>query len=405
MSVPTGPAGAPGGGTSLSFLVFALFAGHGFAAMALMVLPSIAPMAAADYGVDPSLIGYQIAIVSFGLIVSLLFFGNFNRRAGGCRTNQFGHSLVALGMLLVLIPSPLSLVAGSLAIGMGYGLLAPSATYLLMRFLPVDRRAFLISLQQTGVPLGGLLASITAPAIAVSVGWRWSCVLSAVLLVAVVILMQTHRRRWDDDRDRRTDHLTATPFASVRMVWRDRPLRRLALTAGAFCWAQFCVVSYTVVACVEAFGLSLIAAGFVLTAAHLTSAAGRVAAGWLADRLRHTIRTLAGIAWIMLGTSLVSLAMSESWPLWAVYALFILHGLHSGAWAGVMLAEVGRLSPPGQVGATINGVLVILNLGKMAGPVVLALIYGATRNYGLAFASMAIPAVVALWCLRTRQPR
>ncbi|MGH8619836.1 MAG: MFS transporter [Burkholderiales bacterium] len=396
-------AGPSGGGSPLAFLVFALFAGHGFAAMALMVLPSVAPKAAADYGVDPSLIGYQIAIVSVGLIVSLLFFGNFNRRAGGCRTNQLGHSLVALGMLLVLIPSPLSLVAGSLAIGLGYGLIAPSATYLLMRFVPAGRHAFVISLQQVGVPLGGLLAAVIAPAIAVSAGWRWSCVLSAGLLLAVVALMQLRRKHWDNDRDRTTHHLTSTPLASLQMVWRDPPLRRLALAAAGFCWAQFCVLSYTVVACVETFGLSLVSAGFVLMAVHLTSAVGRVAAGWLADRLRDAQRVLRGIAWVMLGTSLASLGMADGWPLWAIYGLFILHGFHSGAWSGAVLADIGRCAPAGQAGAAVNGTLVYLNLGKLVGPVLLALIYGATRNYGVALASMVIPATVALWCLRARE--
>lgn len=403
MSGAARPAGAPGGDSPLGFLVFALFAGHGFAAMALMVLPSVAPKAAADYGVDPSLIGYQIAIVSLGLIVSLLFFGNFNRRAGGCRTNQFGHSLVALGMLLVLIPAPLSLVAGSLAIGLGYGLLAPSATHLLMRFVPAGRHAFVISVQQVGVPLGGLLAAVIAPAIAVSAGWRWSCVLSAALLAAVVGLMQLRRNRWDDDRDRRTPYLTATPFSSLQMVWRERPLRRLALAAAGFCWAQFCVLSYTVVACVETFGLTLVSAGFVLMAVHLTSAVGRLAAGWLADRLRDTQRVLRGIAWVMLGTSLASLGMTAGWPLWAVYGLFILHGFHSGAWSGAMLADIGRCAPAGQAGAAVNGVLVYLNVGKLIGPILLALIYGATRNYGMALASMIIPAIVALRCLRARE--
>ena len=387
-------------GLSLPFLVFALFAGHAFAAMALMVLPSVAPKAAVDYGVDPSLIGYQIAIVSVGLIVSLLFLGNLNRRAGGARTNQYGHALVAIGMLLMLLPSFAFLVAGSFAVGMGYGLLAPSATYLLMRFTPPERRSLVFSLQQTGVPLGGMLAASLAPAIAIAAGWRWSLVLSAVLLTAVVALMQRGRRRWDDDRDRTARVVSVNPLAGVVLVWRHARLRAIAISAGCFCWGQFVVIAYTVVTCVEALGMTLVEAGLVATVAQFFSAAGRVGAGWLADRVGSARRVLSWIAWIMLAACIVTLWIAPGWPVLLVFALFAVHGVTTGAWAGVLLAELGRLAPKGEVSLTITGSLVYLNLGKCAGPVVFALVYAATRDYGIAFASVGAPAVLALWCLR-----
>jgi len=397
------PPAPPRGRLPLPFLVFALFAGHSFAAMALMVLPSVAPKAAADYGVDPSLIGYQIAIISAGLITSLLVFGNLSRRAGGARTNQFGHTLVALGMLMMVLPSFAFLVAGSFAVGMGYGLLAPSATYLLIRFSPPERRSLIFSLQQTGVPLGGMLAATVAPLIAIAVGWRWSLALSAVLLACVVALMQRGRRGWDDDRDRTSRTVSVNPMAGVLLVWRHARLRAIAIAGGSFCWGQFVVIAYTVVACVEAIDMTLVEAGLVATVAQFFSVIGRVGFGWLADRVGSARRVLTWNAWLMLAASLASLWIAPGWPVLLVFALFAMHGFNIGAWAGVMLAEVGRLAPKGEISLAITGSLVYLNIGKFAGPVLFALVYAGTRDYGIAFASMVIPATVALWCLRTRR--
>jgi hypothetical protein len=86
----------------LQFLLLpALLAGHSFASMAVLVLPAVAPAVARDYGFDPSLIGYQISLVSLGMVVTLTLLGSTTRRYGAARTNQLGHALVATGMLVL----------------------------------------------------------------------------------------------------------------------------------------------------------------------------------------------------------------------------------------------------------------------------------------------------------------
>ena len=95
--------------------------------MAVLVLPAVAPEVARDYGFDPSLIGYQISLVSIGMVFTLTLLGNTSRRYGAARTNQLGHVLVATGMLILLTPWSAFLVIGSLVIGLGYGMITPSA--------------------------------------------------------------------------------------------------------------------------------------------------------------------------------------------------------------------------------------------------------------------------------------
>jgi predicted MFS family arabinose efflux permease len=339
--------------------------------------------------------------VGVGQLVTLTWFGNLTHRYGGCRVNQMGHGAVFAGMALTMLPSPLFLAIGALVVGLGYGLIGPSFTHLLMRFAPPQRRNFIFSLQQTGVPIGGITAALLAPAIALALGWRWAVALSVVSLAAVMLLMQRGRRHWDDDRDKSTPLVAANPLANVLKVWRSVPLRRVAIAGGAFCWAQFCVAAYTVVACVKVFDMSLIAAGAMLTAVQIANALGRLAVGWLADALRDTARVLAWIAALMAATFVVSLAMAPGWPLWAVYLLFGLHGVTSGAWAGATLAEAGRLAQQtgGAVGAAISGVLVYFNMGKFLGPLMFANIYLLTQSYNWAFAALAVPALLAWWCV------
>jgi predicted MFS family arabinose efflux permease len=384
----------------LQFLLLpALLAGHSFASMAVLVLPAVAPEVARDYGFDPSLIGYQISLVSLGMVVTLTLLGSTTRRYGAARTNQLGHALTATGMLVLLIPYSVFLIIGSLVIGLGYGMITPSASHLLMRYTPPQRRSTVFSIHQTGIPAGGMLAALIAPAVTIYAGWRWAVVLSALLLFAVVLLMQSGRRRWDDDRDRKAPVVTPNPLAGAIAIWRQRELRLITIAGSCFSWAQFCAATFAVVACVETLGMNLVVAGTVLTVVQIASASGRVLIGWITDRVGDTARVLAWNAGILTFFTLGGLAFHDGTPLLLVYLLFAVLGATSGCWPGAILAEVGRLAPQGQVSLAISGSLVITNVGKFIGPIIFANVYALTRSYGIAFVSLVVPAAVAFYCL------
>jgi len=246
--------------------------------MSTLVLPAVAPAVARDYGFDPSLIGYQISTVSLGMMVTLTLLGNTTRRYGAARTNQLGHTLVATGMLILLLPWSLFLVIGSLVIGLGYGMITPSASHLLMRYTAPARRSTVFSIHQAGIPAGGMLAALIAPAVTVYAGWRWAILISAVLIISVVVLMQCGRRAWDDDRDRNAAAFTTNPMAGAAAIWRHPQLRLATIAGSCFSWIQFCVATFTVVACVAVLDMSLVIAGTVLTVVQFASAGGRVGA-------------------------------------------------------------------------------------------------------------------------------
>ncbi|MDH4149470.1 MAG: MFS transporter, partial [Betaproteobacteria bacterium] len=399
MSSPTLTPAASEHPVSSLFLLLALLAGHTFSSMAVLVLPAVAPEVARDYGFDPSLIGYQISLVSVGMVFTLTLLGSTSRRYGAARTNQLGHALVAVGMLVLLLPWTVFLIIGSVVIGLGYGMITPSASHLLMRFTPPERRSTMFSLHQVGIPAGGMCAALISPAVAIYAGWRWAVIVSVLLLVGVVVLMQRERRRWDDDRDAAAPAITANPLAGAIAIWGQPQLRLIAIAGGCFSWIQFCAATFAVVACVITLDMSLVVAGTVLTVVQLASAGGRVLMGWIVDRVGDTARALAWNAGILIASTVAALALDPALPLIWVYVLFAVMGATSGCWPGVILAEVGRLAPQGQVSLAISGSLVITNVGKFAGPIIFANVYVLTRSYGIAFASLIVPAAVALYCL------
>ncbi|MBI4194095.1 MAG: MFS transporter [Betaproteobacteria bacterium] len=385
---------APG----FAFLLFVLLAAQTVGTMATTMMPAVAPKIAETYGVSSSLIGYQISLLAAAMLVSLVFGGNLNVRWGACRVTQVALSLLIAGCVIAVLPHVAFVFLSAIALGLGYGLMTPSASHLLARFTPARNRNLIFSFKQTGVPLGGIGAAVITPAVAVAVGWKWALAGTAVALFGLVLLMQRGRARWDDDRKPRAIS-GVNPFGGIATIWSDPALRLLSISGGCFVIVQICISTFTVVLFAEEMKFGLIEAGIVLMASQVGGVCGRVFWGWLADVTRNCFTVLAVLAGVMLVAALLCVAVTPAWPVAAACILFFVFGSTASGWNGAFLAEVARLAPGHAISSATGGSLVFVNIGKMLGPIAFANAYLLGGSYALAFGLLAVPAAAGLWCL------
>jgi MFS family permease len=385
---------------SFAFVLVSMLAGQALGTIATMTLPALAPAASASLGISSALIGYQISILAGAMLVSLLLGGNLSVRWGACRVTQIGLSLCAAGCLIATGPHAAFFFTSAIALGLGYGLLSPAASHLLMRYTPAHRRNVLFSLKQTGVPIGGIGASLIAPAVATLFGWRWALVVSAAMLAVLIVVLQTRRARWDDDRTSDTP-VIANPLEGITTIWRQRTLRNLAIAGAFLVIPQIGLTTFTVVLFVEEAGYSLITAGFVLTASQVGGVAGRVFWGWMADLTRSCYSALAILCGVMIAAALACFLITPAWPLPLACLLFFVFGSTASGWNGAFMAEVARLVPSKLVSRTTAGALFYVNIGKMVGPLVVANAYAWSGRYAIAFGCLSVVTAAALGCLLT----
>lgn len=390
----TGASGKP----SFAFLMGVLLVGQTIGTMGTTMIPAVAPKVAQTYGIPSALVGYQISMLAVAMIVALAFGAKLNRRWGSTRMQQIGLALVATGGLIAILPHVAFFFLASIALGLGYGTLTPSASNLLIRFTPEARRNLIFSLKQTGVPLGGIGAALITPAVAVAFGWQWAIAGNSLALYALVLVLQRARPHWDTDRDPEAS-IGGNPFSSVLTIWRHPALRLLSISGGCFVIVQFGISTFTVILFNEQLGWGLIEAGIVLTASQVGGVSGRVFWGWLADRMGNAFSALLFLGAVMVMSSLLCVALTPNWPMAAACALFFVMGSTASGWNGAFLAEVARLVPRDTISTATGGSLVYVNSGKAIGPIAFANVALLTGDYTTTFALLTVPAAAGLWCL------
>jgi len=367
--------------SSAWFVVLVTTAAQMVVAMSNIVLSTIAPKVAESLGVAPVLVGYHVGLTFGAAAVASIYGGIVVLRLGAARTTQLSMVSSVIGVALLALPHVGYVALGSLFIGTGMGFASPAASYLLVKHTSADRRNLLFSIKQTGVPLGGVIIALTAPILAVTVGWRWSLAMIATVGVATLLITERARVAWDSDH-RPVGSLRSTPFGGVPLVWRQKALRWVALAAVLFSSVQRILLSFTVIYLVTEGGYGLVEAGIMLSVAQVGGATSRIPWGWLADRLRSGLAVLTLICVIMIVSSIALILLEASWPRPLVYLLFFLLGASCVGWNGIVHAECARLSPAGMISLAAGGMSFFVFGGVMFGPPVFAAAYGMIGSYG-----------------------
>jgi MFS family permease len=368
------------------------------ATLGILALAAVAPRAAQDLGISAALIGYQVALSFFGAMLTALLGGGFVRRLGAARTSQLALWLVGSGCALSAVGTLASLAAGALVMGWGYGITNPAASHLLSRAPTTKHMNLIFSIKQCGVPVGAVVAGIMMPPLTLAAGWRTALLACALLAFAFSVALQPRRGAWDDDRDP-ARALFVSPAGSLSLIWRNKVLRWLAFSSFLYSAVQLCLSGFLVTFLVQEAHLQLVLAGTLLAVTNTAGAAGRLAWGWIADRLRSGTLALIANGCVSVAGTLATAAVASGWPLWAVAAAVVVFGFSAIGWNGVFMAVIARQAPR-DIGAATGGSLFFTYAGVVLVPSAFAQLHERTgMSYSAGFAGLALLTAAGIACL------
>jgi MFS family permease len=354
----------------------------------IVAIGTLAPELESDLGLSRAEVGFLTSLVFIGAMLS-------SRRAGTL-TDSFGAAPV-LGLALLAFaasmaaaaaaPDPAVLMLAVLGAGIAYGGVNPPTNVVVAGRL-ARRLGFFLSLKQSGVPLGGLLAGVVLPPVAVAFGWRWALGVAVLVCLASAALTPLLRNA----------AVLRSPAGRPRGLTGDR--RRL-LVVGAFGFVmsgtQWTFLTYLSLYLTGTHGFSLAEAGLALALAQGLGAAGRLLWGHLSDAEGRRVNTLLAMACL----ALVSLALlaSDPGPV-AVWPVVAVSGFAIVGWNGAYHALVAERAGPGRVGRASGEALFFVFGGAVAMPPLLGLLADATGSWQSLWVAAAAAVAVAgigLW--------
>lgn len=366
--------------------------------LALMtrVLPLFALPLTAAAGVSQTSAGQMAAATSFGSMIFFLWGPAFASRFSALKQLQGGAILSGLAVLLCLSGDWLLILLAALFIGVGYGPSAPAGSDILMRTTPEHRRGLAFSIKQAGVPLGGLVAGLALPAIALMFGLSAALWSAAAIALAGAAGLALWRGDFEEapiaalrTRRNRLGPLLMAPIAMFRLVSADAKIRRLVLVSLGLGAAQGVLLAYFPVLLNEQAGYSLAAAGAAFAILQVGGIFGRVFVGWVADWLRSGP---AMIMWLCIASGVAMLAIATigpTTPALVVGAISVVAGATVVSWNGVFLSELARISPQGKVGEMTSAATFVLFAGFVVSPLVAQWIFSVS-GYGAGLVVAAI---------------
>jgi predicted MFS family arabinose efflux permease len=357
--------------------------------MAAFAVPVVAPVAAPEIGVPSIYVGGFTSLVYLLGMTTGLFASPLIARLGSVRLSQCLLLMVAAGIAVFNLATPLAALAGAVAIGIGTGSMNPVSTHLLARTTPPRWRAFTLSVKQTGTPGGGMLAGVVIPPLVIAFGWQ--AALTSVIIGAVVVaaLLQAARPRLDAELQADRPAAPVSITRPLRVALSSPPLRAINVMGFAYAGAQVTLASYMVVFFTEEIGIALAAAGLLYAVFSgfgipIRLVWGVVAERWVASR---TILIVTGIA--MIGCFLAITQVTPAWSTAALLGLAVLFGISANGWVGLYFAEIVRLAPEGSVADASSGSQFFSYGGIMVMPIVFGTLVALTGGYVIPFCVLA----------------
>jgi MFS family permease len=359
-------------------------------------LPVIVPQLREEYGLSLREIGVLLAAAWIGGTMTLLPWGLAADRVGErvvLTAGLLGSALALVGAAYA--PSYEALLIYLGLAGAAGGAVNAASGRAVMHWFAADERGLALGVRQTAIPLGGLVAALSLPALAARGGSEAAFLFLGALaasgaLVGAVVLRGREAK----------DGIEA---ASVGRTIVDGRLWRLSVASGLYLYAQVAVIGFGVLFLVDEHGLSKQSAALVFAGGQVLAMVFRVGAGRWSDLLRARIVPLRRVGIAVVAILLATAALAGG-PVWLLVPVLILACGLTMAWNGLSFTAAAELAGPVRSGAALGLQQTVLSASGVVGPVLFAACVSLV-SWPLAFVVAALFPLVGWWMLGSLSER
>jgi MFS transporter, ACS family, hexuronate transporter len=372
---------------------------HTLGAVSVLAVAPLAPLLLEDLLLTRAQVGLFLPAIYLGGVVMSLPAGWLTDRFGARLTLAAGQCLTGALVAVAAEARHLPLILACLFVGgLGWAVVNPATGRAILQRFPARERGFAMGIKQTGLTLGGILGSLTLPAIALAQGWRAAMTMAAVAsLVAAAAGLALMPR---DRTHAAAGGIEPARFAELGRFLGNRSLLVLLASGLALGMAQASVLAYLALFARERLGFSVVAAGGLLALVQAGGTGSRLAWGIISDRFfGGRRRPCVIINSVIGGASYLVFASAVALPLPVIGAVAVVAGAGAFGWVGLFLALAAEVGGHRYAGLLTGVAVAFAWSGVLLGPPLFGGLLQATGSYGvpwLVLALLAFGAAIAL---------
>lgn len=393
---------------ALYVVIVAMLLQQAMSYMAAQVLPSAAPQVGQALGMAADLVLYHTALFYAVSGIFQASVGGLIIRWGAIRASQISLITLGAGLLLSMVGEVWAFTVAAIIMGFGNSFSTPASSHLLAHHSPKKFAPLIFSIKQTGVPVGGLIAVVMVQVLVDDdnvATWPDAFLATGLICLALMVILQPMRRQFDANRQPGYPVRFSDGIHNIRTASRDPNLRNLCMGMFAFVGLQGLFNSIFATFAQLDLGMDKRTALDILVVVNITSAVARIFWGWLGSSVAPSRVVLSALAFIMGIATIAIGASSEEIPIWLIATASLAFGASALSWHGLLLSEVARMAPPGQVGPVTGGVLFFGALGMLGYPFIAKQLLNLGIGYDVIFYAASAPALFMgfklLWVKKT----
>ena len=380
---------------SLALAVVTL--GHALGSFAVLSVAPLSPYLVDALHLSRAQVGWLLPAAYLGGVLMSLPSGWLTDRLGVRLTLSFGLTVIGLMLAIATLSGTLAPLLVCLVLaGFGFSVLNPATGKAIVDWFPPRRRGAAMGVKQTGLTMGGVIASLVLPAVADDRGWRaalWTA--AAVALGCAVLVALSYRAPPVVGVTRPA----ARPRLGELSVYLRRPGVIVVFVCGfALSIVQSSLLAYLALFAKETLSVSAIVAGQLLALAQIGGTAGRLGWGFISDRYFGSRRRPGIVVNALFAAGAYLLfAFGARLPLAAFVPLAFVAGAGAFGWVGLYFALVAEIGGARHAGLLTGVSVMFAWSGVLVGPPLFGLLLEASGGYAVPWLTLvAVAAAVAI---------
>ena len=363
---------------------------------------TLAPFYKDELGLSRAQVGLFFSAFYLAMTGASFGAGWLADRLGVRKTSLQGHLILGLCTVgAAFAPSFTWAFASFFLAGLGYSFLNPASTKGVMGWFHRDERATAMGIKQTGVPAGGVVTAMLAPALVLLMGWRGALAALGVInfLFGFLFLVFWRDPSGDNVKVDSTDFASQDTAAPLK-IWSLLPV---SCGTAIYLVGQMALITYTPLYLKDAMGFSPYWASQALALTQGGAMLGRIGWGVASDRLfggrRKIVLIVIGVLSAMLIFALSLMTRESSYSL--LLPVLFFSGVCLVGYQGVSYALIGEIAGKARTGAAL-GIMITINAGcATLGTPIFGYIVDRTGSYAIAWQVLAATLALGIIGLTT----